>query len=190
MDEIDAALDFKNVSIVAHYIKASEDSLASTPAFRSLGGAFCLLLAPSKRLSEPLTSNSQPQQLQERTRNAQFVIISLRNTCLSSQTASSGVSPFLRLSSPHSHPPYGLLRQGSGTQSHPEEAGDEAPFILRLPDSSFRGSRPLHSPRIYKTDNCTKSVAINPAAFAVGPAAAPAALEQQQHQPEALPAAI
>jgi len=68
MDEIDAALDFKNVSIVAHYIK-------------------------------------------ERTRNAQFVIISLRNN------------------------------------------------MFELADRLVG---------IYKTENCTKSVAINPAAFVVG----------------------
>lgn len=68
MDEIDAALDFKNVSIVAHYIK-------------------------------------------ERTKNAQFVIISLRNN------------------------------------------------MFELADRLVG---------IYKTDNATKSVAINPGEFAVG----------------------
>lgn len=68
MDEIDAALDFKNVSIVGHYIK-------------------------------------------ERTKNAQFVIISLRNN------------------------------------------------MFELADRLVG---------IYKTDNCTKSVAVNPGEFAVG----------------------
>ncbi|KAI3438320.1 hypothetical protein D9Q98_000754 [Chlorella vulgaris] len=72
MDEIDAALDFKNVSIVGHYIK-------------------------------------------ERTRNAQFVIISLRNN------------------------------------------------MFELADRLVG---------IYKADNATKSVAINPSDFAVGGAAA------------------
>ncbi|EIE19557.1 RecF/RecN/SMC protein [Coccomyxa subellipsoidea C-169] len=75
MDEIDAALDFKNVSIVAHYIK-------------------------------------------ERTKNAQFVIISLRNN------------------------------------------------MFELADRLVG---------IYKTDNATKSVTINPGAFAVRPALAPVA---------------
>jgi structural maintenance of chromosome 4 len=75
MDEIDAALDFKNVSIVAHYIK-------------------------------------------ERTKNAQFVIISLRNN------------------------------------------------MFELADRLVG---------IYKTDNTTKSVAINPGSFVVGAAAAAAA---------------
>jgi structural maintenance of chromosome 4 len=70
MDEIDAALDFKNVSIVAHYIK-------------------------------------------ERTRDAQFIIISLRNN------------------------------------------------MFELADRLVG---------IYKTNDCTKSVTINPGAFAVGAA--------------------
>ena len=69
MDEIDAALDFKNVSIVAHYIK-------------------------------------------DRTRDAQFIIISLRNN------------------------------------------------MFELADRLVG---------IYKTDNCTKSVTINPRSFCVGP---------------------
>ena len=73
MDEIDAALDFKNVSIVANYIK-------------------------------------------ERTRNAQFVIISLRNN------------------------------------------------MFELADRLVG---------IYKTDNCTKSLAIDPHAFAVNAEASP-----------------
>eukprot|EP00238_Polyblepharides_amylifera_P014437 CAMPEP_0196590692 /NCGR_PEP_ID=MMETSP1081-20130531/67277_1 /TAXON_ID=36882 /ORGANISM="Pyramimonas amylifera, Strain CCMP720" /LENGTH=152 /DNA_ID=CAMNT_0041913851 /DNA_START=73 /DNA_END=531 /DNA_ORIENTATION=- len=68
MDEIDAALDFKNVSIVAHYIK-------------------------------------------ERTKNAQFIIISLRNN------------------------------------------------MFELADRLVG---------IYKTDNTTKSIAINPGNFSVG----------------------
>lgn len=80
MDEIDAALDFKNVSIVGHYIK-------------------------------------------ERTKNAQFVIISLRNN------------------------------------------------MFELADRLVG---------IYKTDNATKSVAINPHQFQVGAAAAAAARQQQQ----------
>jgi structural maintenance of chromosome 4 len=74
-----ARADFKNVSIVAHYIK-------------------------------------------ERTKNAQFVIISLRNN------------------------------------------------MFELADRLVG---------IYKTDNATKSVTINPAAFAVRAAAAPDALQQQ-----------
>ena len=74
MDEIDAALDFKNVSIVAHYIK-------------------------------------------ERTRNAQFIIISLRNN------------------------------------------------MFELADRLVG---------IYKTNNCTKSITINPAAFEKMRAALPA----------------
>merc|ERR1712115_756472 len=69
MDEIDAALDFKNVSIVAHYIK-------------------------------------------ERTKNAQFIIISLRNN------------------------------------------------MFELAD---------HLIGIYKPDNCTKSVTIDPSAFGKPP---------------------
>lgn len=84
MDEIDAALDFKNVSIVAHYIK-------------------------------------------ERTRDAQFIIISLRNN------------------------------------------------MFELADRLVG---------IYKTDDCTKSVTINPGAFAVGPGAVPPAA-----RPKALAAA-
>ncbi|KAL4452508.1 hypothetical protein ABPG75_008170 [Micractinium tetrahymenae] len=80
MDEIDAALDFKNVSIVGHYIK-------------------------------------------ERTKNAQFVIISLRNN------------------------------------------------MFELADRLVG---------IYKTDNATKSVAINPHQFRVGAATAAAAKQQQQ----------
>ncbi|KAK9829009.1 hypothetical protein WJX72_003379 [[Myrmecia] bisecta] len=84
MDEIDAALDFKNVSIVAHYIK-------------------------------------------ERTKNAQFVIISLRNN------------------------------------------------MFELADRLVG---------IYKTDNATKSVAVNPAEFVVGRAkgAATAVSAQDQEQ--------
>ena len=73
MDEIDAALDFKNVSIVAHYIK-------------------------------------------ERTKNAQFIIISLRNN------------------------------------------------MFELADRLVG---------IYKTDNCTKTVTINPKMIAAGSTAAP-----------------
>eukprot|EP00887_Chlorella_sp_A99_P001225 scaffold14.g1225.t1 len=84
MDEIDAALDFKNVSIVGHYIK-------------------------------------------ERTKNAQFVIISLRNN------------------------------------------------MFELADRLVG---------IYKTDNATKSVAINPGEFVVGPRqcgpAAGGAADQEQ----------
>jgi len=71
MDEIDAALDFKNVSIIANYIK-------------------------------------------ERTQNAQFIIISLRN------------------------------------------------YMFELADRLVG---------IYKTDNCTKSVTIDPKAFALSQAA-------------------
>jgi structural maintenance of chromosome 4 len=97
MDEIDAALDFKNVSIVGHYIK-------------------------------------------ERTKNAQFIIISLRNN------------------------------------------------MFELADRLVG---------IYKTDNATKSVAINPGRFAVGPAAAAcggaaagaAAAEEQEQRPPAVAAA-
>jgi structural maintenance of chromosome 4 len=76
MDEIDAALDFKNVSIVANYIKV-----------RGWGGTggrvLCcvcvlLLVVPSQRPSHhaapPLINL-----LQERTKDAQFIIISLRN---------------------------------------------------------------------------------------------------------------
>ncbi|KAG1363310.1 hypothetical protein COCNU_11G001370 [Cocos nucifera] len=73
MDEIDAALDFKNVSIVGHHVK-------------------------------------------ERTRDAQFIIISLRNN------------------------------------------------TLELADDRLVG--------IYKTDNCTKSIAINPGSFVDGGGAA------------------
>ena len=91
MDEIDAALDFKNVSIVGHYIK-------------------------------------------ERTRNAQFVIISLRNN------------------------------------------------MFELADRLVG---------IYKTDNATKSVAINPGQFTVGAekagpkcvGAGEATVEQEQQAP-------
>jgi len=74
MDEIDAALDFKNVSIVANYIK-------------------------------------------ERTKNAQFIIISLRN------------------------------------------------YMFELADRLVG---------IYKTEDCTKSVTINPAKFSIGVHAGPA----------------
>jgi structural maintenance of chromosome 4 len=48
MDEIDAALDFRNVSIVANYIKVS----------------------PARQME----TNGK-----ERTKNAQFIVISLRN---------------------------------------------------------------------------------------------------------------
>jgi structural maintenance of chromosome 4 len=56
MDEIDAALDFKNVSIVANYIKVCQR---------------CFLVAHIN-----ITVFASPQ---ERTKNAQFIIISLRN---------------------------------------------------------------------------------------------------------------
>ena len=89
MDEIDAALDFKNVSIVAHYIK-------------------------------------------ERTRDAQFIIISLRNN------------------------------------------------MFELADRLVG---------IYKTNDCTKSVTINPGAFAVGPGAVPPAAQPKLAPPAATPLA-
>jgi hypothetical protein len=93
MDEIDAALDFRNVSIVGNYIK-------------------------------------------ERTRNAQFVIISLRNNMFEL------ADRLVRISS---HP----------LPSHP------------LP-SHLIPSHPISSQvGIYKTDNATKAVAIDPAAFTV-----------------------
>jgi structural maintenance of chromosome 4 len=99
MDEIDAALDFKNVSIIGHYIK-------------------------------------------ERTKNAQFVIISLRNQCF--------------------------------------ELADRLVGI-------------------YKTDNATKTVCINPGEFAVGAGAVPkkaglctadgdSKLDQEQQAVAAVPA--
>ena len=92
MDEIDAALDFKNVSIVAHYIK-------------------------------------------ERTRDAQFIIISLRNN------------------------------------------------MFELADRLVG---------IYKTDNATKSITINPRSFAVGPpkAAAEAGGEEEVRPRQVLAPAV
>ena len=62
MDEIDAALDFKNVSIVAHYIKVIVPSHTHTHNFVSSHSEDKLLFL-----------------LQERTKNSQFIIISLRN---------------------------------------------------------------------------------------------------------------
>lgn len=64
MDEIDAALDFKNVSIVACYIYVSVMRLRDGGR-RSEDGA---LILSGVCLS-----------LQEQTKNAQFIIISLRN---------------------------------------------------------------------------------------------------------------
>lgn len=58
MDEIDAALDFKNVSIIAHYIKVN---IFFILIYFSFGFIFYLIL------------------FKERTKNAQFIIISLRN---------------------------------------------------------------------------------------------------------------
>ena len=93
MDEIDAALDFRNVSIFGHY-------------------------------------------LNERTRNPQFVIIALRNNMFEL------ADRLVRISS---HP----------LPSHP------------LP-SHLIPSHPISSQvGIYKTDNATKAVAIDPAAFTV-----------------------
>lgn len=65
MDEIDAALDFKNVSIVAHYIKVNGE-MGGAPAGEgeSMGRIIYLFFSSS---------------LQERTKNAQFIIISLRS---------------------------------------------------------------------------------------------------------------
>ena len=69
MDEIDAALDFKNVSIIAHYIKVRGCPCAPCV----VPYAVLLLLLPTA--SPSLTFGFY----QERTKNAQFVIISLRN---------------------------------------------------------------------------------------------------------------
>lgn len=64
MDEIDAALDFKNVSIVACYIYVSFIVIV-----------WCIFSDKSKR---ELPCNF-PVCFQEQTKNAQFIIISLRN---------------------------------------------------------------------------------------------------------------
>lgn len=66
MDEIDAALDFKNVSIVANYIKVC------VGVRRPLCGAF-------RADHPPRLPRLPPTSAQERTKNAQFIIISLRN---------------------------------------------------------------------------------------------------------------
>lgn len=63
MDEIDAALDFKNVSIVAHYIKVCEMIM------------WCMSIAIHWPFDLTITMHC----VQERTKNAQFIIISLRN---------------------------------------------------------------------------------------------------------------
>mmetsp|Transcript_33483 Transcript_33483/g.94044 ORF Transcript_33483/g.94044 Transcript_33483/m.94044 type:complete len:261 (-) Transcript_33483:44-826(-) len=62
MDEIDAALDFRNVSIVGHYLKVRPRRTVYPPCLRKSGTP--LTFAPS---------------FQERTKDAQFIIISLRN---------------------------------------------------------------------------------------------------------------
>lgn len=90
MDEIDAALDYKNVSIVANYIKVLL-SLASLSRVTGLTSALSCS--------------------QERTKNAQFIIISLRNN------------------------------------------------MFELADRLVG---------IYKTDNCTKSVTIDPRRLSMG----------------------
>ena len=95
MDEIDAALDFKNVSIIANYIKVSRRQFLKKHCNSLLLFLFCL---------------------QERTRNAQFVIVSLRNNM------------------------FELANRMVG---------------------------------IYKTNNCTNSVTINPNAFRLGVQPAP-----------------
>ena len=66
MDEIDAALDFKNVSIVANYIKACDAHFTCDAA---------------RDCCSDIDIMHDPIILQERTGMAQFVIISLRNNC-------------------------------------------------------------------------------------------------------------
>jgi len=97
MDEIDAALDFKNVSIIANYIKVSRRQFLEKHCNRVSHCYFLFFL-------------------QERTRNAQFVIVSLRNNM------------------------FELANRMVG---------------------------------IYKTNNCTNSVTINPNAFRLGVQPAP-----------------
>lgn len=109
MDEIDAALDFKNVSIVANYIK-------------------------------------------ERTRNAQFIIISLRNYMFELADRLVGVS-----SQPYAFP--------SSLLSHNSILIILLHLFMIYCDYA----------KIYKTEDCTKSVTINPSKFATpGMRSAPA----------------
>jgi hypothetical protein len=94
MDEIDAALDFKNVAIVANYIKVfilptiltviktSVYSPSRTQSRRII--FFRLVRRPSIgrcQLPSSHASEHSPVEwaMQERTKNAQFIIISLRN---------------------------------------------------------------------------------------------------------------
>lgn len=108
MDEIDAALDFKNVSIVGNYIK-------------------------------------------ERTRNAQFIVISLRNNMFELADRLVGACAAWPVNSASSTPP----------------ATEYVAWCSHVV-SVFRASRqtPVTTAGIYKTENCTKSVAINPATMA------------------------
>ena len=105
MDEIDAALDFKNVSIVANYIK-------------------------------------------ERTRNAQFIIISLR--AWPALGAAEPLPPTFPHPSPHHHHPH----TGPSNTPTPSLPGNN---MFELADRLVG---------IYKTKDVTKSVTINPKAMA------------------------
>ena len=117
MDEIDAALDFRNVSIVGNYIK-------------------------------------------ERTRNAQFIIISLRNNMF--ERAHPRLEPPLAAASfpaprfPSTHP--------ARTHPGPQRRRRALAPPYRSPSYSLCAVAD-RLVGIYKTNDCTKSVAINPSAF-------------------------
>ena len=72
MDEIDAALDHRNVSIIAHYIKvrgnieSGRERESSRRCAIHVGTSFLFFFL-------------SPSLSQERTKNAQFIIISLRD---------------------------------------------------------------------------------------------------------------
>jgi structural maintenance of chromosome 4 len=123
MDEIDAALDFKNVSIGGSknlWIGCRRDCffVLGPKAPHAHAHALHPPLSPATTHHHPLTVGHY---IKERTKNAQFVIISLRNN------------------------------------------------MFELADRLVG---------IYKTDNATKTVAINPGEFCVGAAAAATAAAQ------------
>ena len=115
MDEIDAALDFRNVSIVGNYIK-------------------------------------------ERTRNAQFIIISLRNNMFERACCGSNHSSPQRRAYPPL-PPAQLPHSPRPTVPPPRARSS----LSMLSFSPCAVADRLVG--IYKTNDCTKSVAINPSAF-------------------------
>jgi len=81
MDEIDAALDFKNVSIVANYIKVV-DTHIDIDIDIDMRPCIPVAITRPRRSINLLSDPCSPRSfrlVQERTKNAQFVIISLRN---------------------------------------------------------------------------------------------------------------